>query len=167
MTKTVTVKQKRFFDRFMTRMGEGPNYKNEICMKKIIILCSVSLVFMVPFRSDGQPRDTLGFNMDTLYGIASFYSLNLDSTLTSTGEYYTHGKLTAASNFYKMNTWVRVTNLRNGRSVVVRINDRMHPRMAAKGRVIDLSRSAAKILGFMKGGLTKVRLVKVPKGTKK
>jgi len=135
-------------------------------MKKIILLCVASFS-LFSLKALSQPKDTLGFDLDTLYGIASYYSMNLDSTLTSTGEYYTHGKLTAASNFYKLNTWVRVTNLRNGRSVVVRINDRMHKRMAAKGRVVDLSRSAAKILGFMKGGLTKVQVVKVPKGTKK
>jgi rare lipoprotein A len=151
----------------MTRMGEYPSYKNEICMKKIIILFIGCFVVLTGFVTTAQPRDSSVYNPDTLVGIASFYSTNLDSTLTATGEYYTHGKLTAASNQYKLNTWVRVTNLRNGRSVVVRINDRMHKRMQAKGRVIDLSRSAAKILGFMKGGLTRVQLVKVPRGTKK
>ncbi len=127
-------------------------------MKKIIILLTFFLVAFTGFsRKDGA---------DTVYGIASFYSANLDSTLTATGEYYTHGKLTAASNHFKLGTWVRVTNLKNGRSVIVRINDRMHTRMAKKGRVVDLSRSAAKLLGFMKGGLTRVQVVKVPKGTK-
>jgi rare lipoprotein A len=151
-------------------MGECPNYKNEICMKKIIILSIGCFVVLTSFVTKAQSKDSSvynAYNRDTLVGIASFYSTNLDSTLTATGEFYTHGKLTAASNHYKLNTWVRVTNLRNGRSVVVRINDRMHKRMQAKGRVIDLSRSAAKILGFMKGGLTRVQLVKVPKGTKK
>lgn len=167
MTMTAKVKNEGFFKRFMTWMGECPNYKNEIGMKKIIILCIICFVAFSGFKSAGQASDSTVYNPDTLVGIASFYSTNLDSTLTATGEYYTHGKLTAASNHYKLNTWVRVTNLRNGRSVVVRINDRMHKRMEAKGRVIDLSRSAAKILGFMKGGLTKVQLVKVPKGTRK
>jgi rare lipoprotein A len=140
-------------------MGWCSNYKNEICMKKIIILF---ILFLVAFTGFSRRDST-----DTVYGIASFYSSNLDSTLTATGEFYTHSKLTAASNEFKLNTWVRVTNLRNGRSVVVRINDRMHPRMAGKGRVIDLSRSAAKLLGFMGGGLTRVQLIRVPKGTKK
>jgi rare lipoprotein A len=127
-------------------------------MKKIIILLTL---FLVAFTGFSRKDST-----DTVYGIASFYSYNLDSTLTATGEYYTHGKLTAASNHFKLGTWVRVTNLKNGRSVIVRINDRMHKRMAKKGRVVDLSRSAAKLLGFMKGGLTRVQVVKVPKGTK-
>jgi rare lipoprotein A (peptidoglycan hydrolase) len=97
-------------------------------------------------------------NAKVLTGIASFYSKNLDGTLTATGEYYRNAKLTAASNNYKLNTWVRVTNLSNDKFVIVRINDRMHPRMAKKGRVVDLSRVAAKELDFMKKGLTKVRV---------
>jgi rare lipoprotein A len=139
-------------------MGWYSNYKNEICMKKIIILF---ILFFIAFAGFSRKDST-----DTLYGIASFYSFNLDSTITATGEIYSHSKLTGASNNFKLNTWVKVTNLKNGRSVIVRINDRMHPRMAEKGRVIDLSRSAAKILGFMNGGLTRVQLIRVPKGTK-
>ena len=57
-----------------------------------------------------------------------------------------------------MNTWVKVTNLVNGKSVIVRINDRMHPRMAKKGRVVDLSRVAAEKLDFIKKGLVKVKV---------
>lgn len=89
-------------------------------------------------------------------GIASFYSLNLDGTLTATGEKFRNEKLTAASNNLPLNTWVRVTNQRNGNSVILRINDRMHPRMAKKGRVVDLSYRAARTLDFVKAGLTKV-----------
>ncbi|MCA6461215.1 MAG: septal ring lytic transglycosylase RlpA family protein [Chitinophagaceae bacterium] len=91
-----------------------------------------------------------------LKGIASFYSLNLDGTLTATGEKFRNEKLTAASNNLPLNTWVRVTNQRNGNAVIVRINDRMHPRMAKKGRVVDLSYRAARALDFVKAGLTKV-----------
>lgn len=94
-------------------------------------------------------------------GIASFYSFNLDGTKTSTGETYRNKKMTAASNNFKLNTWVRVTNLNNGKFVIVRINDRMHPRMAKKGRVVDLSRSAAKELDFMKAGLTHVKVEEI------
>lgn len=101
----------------------------------------------------------------TVNGIASFYSSNLDGTKTATGEIFRNSKLTAASNHFKLNTWVRVTNLRNNLSVIVRINDRMHRRMAKKGRVVDLSRAAAKQLNFLKRGLTKVMVEEVMKGT--
>lgn len=134
-------------------------------MKKIIILFLVLAVSISAYSRQGI--DSTKWNLDTLYGVASFYGQHFDSSRTATGELYLHSKLTAASNHYKLNTWVRVTNLRNGRSVVVRINDRMHKKMEAKGRVIDLSRSAARLLGFMRGGLTRVQLVKVPRGTRK
>lgn len=102
----------------------------------------------------------------TLLGIASFYSQNLEGTETSTGETFSHQNLTAASNNFKLNSWVRVTNLRNGKSVIVRVNDRMHPKMAAKGRVVDLSISAAKKIGLtFIAGLTKVKVEEVVKGT--
>jgi rare lipoprotein A (peptidoglycan hydrolase) len=91
-------------------------------------------------------------------GIASFYSKILDGTLTSTGERYRNNKYTAASNFFKLNTLVRVTNLKNGTTVVVRINDRMHPNMMRKGRVIDLSQVAAKKLLFKSNGIVRVNV---------
>jgi rare lipoprotein A len=91
-------------------------------------------------------------------GIASFYSKSLHGTKTATGEIFDNNKLTGASNSVKLNTWVLVTNLRNGDTVTVRINDRMHPKMAKRGRVIDLSRAAAKKLEFLSRGLTKVSL---------
>lgn len=97
-------------------------------------------------------------NSKVRIGIASFYSKNLDGTKTATGEYYRNAKLTAASNNFKLNTWVKVTNISNNKFVIVRINDRMHPRMARKGRVVDLSRAAAKELDFMKKGLTRVKV---------
>jgi len=95
----------------------------------------------------------------SLFGIASFYSPELEGTETATGEIFEHDCLTAASNNFKLNTWVKVTNLHNGKSVVVRINDRMHPRMAEKGRVVDLTISAAKKIGLtFLAGLTRVKV---------
>ncbi|HEX6334392.1 MAG TPA: septal ring lytic transglycosylase RlpA family protein, partial [Flavisolibacter sp.] len=54
-----------------------------------------------------------------------------------------------------LGSWIRVTNLRNNKSVVVKTNDRMHPRMK---RIVDLSRSAAEKLGYIKRGLTQVKV---------
>ena len=101
-------------------------------------------------------RITIELNRVT--GIASFYSVGLDGTLTSTGERYRNNRLTAASNIFNLNTLVRVTNLRNGKTVLVRINDHMHPNMLKKGRVIDLSVLAAKKIGIANNG---VGIVKV------
>jgi len=101
----------------------------------------------------------ISFSKESLFGTASFYSLNLEGTETATGEIFDHDGLTAASNNFKLNTWVKVTNLLNGKFVVVRINDRMHRDMAEKGRVIDLTLLAARKIGLtLLAGLTKVKV---------
>lgn len=137
-------------------------------IQKILIVDSLSIINA--YKDTAQaPTDGSGIKLasgappfretgHTVTGIASFYSSNLDGTLTATGERYRNNKLTAASNFFKLNTWVQVTNLRNHKTVIVRINDRMHPRMKKKGRVVDLSVSAARELDFIRAGLTKVRV---------
>jgi rare lipoprotein A len=101
------------------------------------------------------------------YGKASFYSANLEGTATSTQEIFKHNKFTCASNRFKLNTWLRVTNIANDKSIIVRVNDRMHPKMDAKGRIVDLSYAGAKKLGFIEKGVTKVRVEIVAKDTKK
>lgn len=101
-------------------------------------------------------RITIELNRVT--GIASFYSVGLDGTLTSTGERYRNKRYTAASNVFELNTLVRVTNLNNGKSVLVRINDHMHPNMLKKGRIIDLSVLAAQKIAIRHNG---VGIVKV------
>ncbi|HEY0298116.1 MAG TPA: septal ring lytic transglycosylase RlpA family protein [Arachidicoccus sp.] len=89
-------------------------------------------------------------------GKASFYSKNLEGSSTATGGTYHNKKYTAASNFFKLGTWVRVTRIATGESILVYINDRMHPSMEKKGRVIDLSHAAAEKLRFLASGVTKV-----------
>ena len=114
---------------------------------------------------DSLKLDSVKTDEYLVTGIASFYSSNLDGTITATGETYRNNKMSAASNNFDLNTWVRVTNLQNNKSVIIRINDRMHPRMKKKGRVVDLSRIAAKKLDFIKNGLTKVKVEIVSKET--
>lgn len=122
------------------------------------IINSVEKTIVVQDTSPTIQQDTFIIKGKSVTGIASFYSSNLDGTKTSTGERYRNNKLTAASNNFKLNTWVLVTNLKNQKTVVVRINDRMHPRMKRKGRVVDLSRDAARKLDFIDAGLTKVKV---------
>ena len=89
------------------------------------------------------------------YGVASYYANKFEGRKTYTDEIFMQEKLTGASNTLPMHTWVRVTNLHNQRSVIVRINDKMHPR---NKRLIDLSLAAAKKLGYKGRGLTRVRI---------
>jgi rare lipoprotein A (peptidoglycan hydrolase) len=93
-----------------------------------------------------------------IQGISSFYSKNFNGILTSNGDVFSNTKLTAACNLFKLNTIVRVTNLRTGANVMVRVNDRMHPRMLQKGRIIDLSQAASKKLITNGKGIVKVTI---------
>ena len=88
-------------------------------------------------------------------GTASFYANKFKGRKTANGETYSHSKKTAAHRTLPFGSKVRVTNLENNRSVVVRINDR-GPFVA--NRIIDLSKSAAKELDFIEAGLAKVRV---------
>lgn len=88
-------------------------------------------------------------------GTASYYHPKFHGRKTSTGEKFSQEKLTAASNTIKLGSRVKVTNLRNGRSVIVTINDHMARR---NKRLIDLSYRAAKELGFQQKGLCRVKV---------
>lgn len=88
-------------------------------------------------------------------GKASYYANQFQGRKTANGETFNMHSLTAAHPSLPFGTWVRVTNLRNGRDVVVRINDRGP---FVKGRIIDLSIGAAKELGILKSGTARVKL---------
>ena len=99
-----------------------------------------------------------------LYGQASFYSDKFIGKKTANGEIFSQEKYTAACNVLPLGTWIRVTNLKNGKSVIVKTNDRLHPRMK---RLVDLSRSAAKKINYINSGITKVKVEVVKKNTLK
>ncbi|MGB2495745.1 MAG: septal ring lytic transglycosylase RlpA family protein [Candidatus Puniceispirillaceae bacterium] len=88
-------------------------------------------------------------------GIGSWYGDEFAGRLTANGEIFDPEKITAAHKTLPMPSVVRVTNLDNGRSLVVRVNDR-GPFVA--GRIIDLSRESARLLGFKDQGIAKVRV---------
>jgi len=87
--------------------------------------------------------------------MASWYGPGFDGRLTASGEVFDADSITAAHPRLPFGTLVRVVNLDNGREIVVRINDRGP---FVNGRIIDLSRAAARALGMMRAGLARVRL---------
>jgi len=92
-------------------------------------------------------------------GIASWYGKPFHGRATANGEVYDMNSITAAHKTLPLPTYVRVTNLENGRALTVRVNDRgpfVH------GRIIDLSRRGAQLLGFEKNGVARVRVEAVP-----
>lgn len=88
-------------------------------------------------------------------GIASYYADKFHGRLTSCGEVYDHSKMTAAHPKLPFGTLVRVVRKSTGESVVVRINDRGP---FVKGRVIDLSKAAAREIGIIGAGLAQVEI---------
>ena len=92
-------------------------------------------------------------------GTASWYGEFFEGKPTASGEPYNMYDLTAAHMTLPLGTFVRVTNLRNRRAVIVRINDRGP---VVPGRIIDLSYNAARVLKFQQKGLQRVRLDVVP-----
>lgn len=88
-------------------------------------------------------------------GIASWYGIEEHGLPTATGERFSKNALTAAHKSLPMGTIVRVTNLENGRDIIVKINDRGP---FVEGRMIDLSYAAAKSIGLIKDGTAKVKV---------
>lgn len=121
---------------------------------------------LVPFQSAAQTDSAATSVEDTalvsgpatgkvLYGVASYYANKFEGRKTANGEIFHQNKLTAACNVLPLGTWIRVTNLRNGRSVLVKTNDRLHHRVK---RLVDLTRAAAEKLRFIDRGLVKVKV---------
>ena len=88
-------------------------------------------------------------------GMASWYGADFHAKTTANGERYDMNSLTAAHRTLPLPSIVKVTNLENGRSLVLRVNDRGP---YVKGRIIDVSKRASQLLGFHTQGTTKVRV---------
>ncbi len=108
-----------------------------------------------PYKIKGKwytPREEPGYDRT---GNASWYGPNFHGRLTANGEVYDQYALSAAHPTFPLPSYARVTNVKNGRSVVVRVNDRgpYHD-----GRIIDLSARASHLLDYQKSGIARVRV---------
>ena len=110
----------------------------------------------LPARPMAKPRFRTIPPSFQITGYASWYGIPFHGRITANGEVYDMNGLSAAHKTLPFGTRVRVTNLDNGSSLVLRINDR-GPFVA--GRVIDVSRRAARLLGFQHAGLANVHIV--------
>jgi rare lipoprotein A len=115
-------------------------------MKKIFLLSLTLFCFLL--NSEAQ-------NVFKQKGIASFYADKFEGRTTASGEKYRGNKMTAAHLLLPFGTMVKVTNLKNGKTVEVEINDRGP---FVEGRIIDVSKIAAEELGFMHEGLVEVSI---------
>ncbi|MGA2077255.1 MAG: septal ring lytic transglycosylase RlpA family protein [Terriglobia bacterium] len=131
-------------------------------MKKLIIGCAVAGLIALSPKSEAHfsgslsmPRLSVVPTKDHETGFASWYGEELQGNMTASGEVYDLNGLTAAHHTLPFGTTIRVTNLRNHRSILLRVNDR-GPRLGK--RLLDVSWSAAKHLGFVHTGTTRVRV---------
>jgi rare lipoprotein A len=113
----------------------------------------IAKVPSAPETEQAPPAISQPTMMET--GVASWYGPKFHGKLTASGEVFNQEKFTAAHQTLPWGSRVKVTNLTNGKSVDVRINDRGP---FGKGRIIDVSRAAARALGMMGRGLTTVRV---------
>lgn len=121
-------------------------------MKRVLTFLSAILLLTschrksIPGAADVSGTET---------GLASFYSESYNGKKTANGEIYNSSDYTAAHKKLPFGTKVKVTNLSNGKTVKVRINDR-GPFIA--GRIIDLTRAAAKKIDMLNAGVVKVKI---------
>ena len=135
-------------------------------MRAPIVRTSVFVVALALSACGGSRRDAVSTRPPepspapvkpgrTQEGMASWYGPGFAGRLTANGERFDPSELTCAHRKFKFGTMLEVTNLENGRSVVVRVNDRGP---YAKNRVIDLSEEAARRIGMIEKGHVKVRI---------
>lgn len=117
--------------------------------------CAVQHSLTYPVRPSPPGADA---GVHPRIATASWYGAERRGHLTSSGEAFNPNELTAASRSLPIGSHVKVTNVTNGRSVVVRINDRGP---FGKGRSIDLSRAAAERIGLASKGVGRVEIVKL------
>ena len=131
-------------------------------MKRLVIGCAVAGLIALSPKSEARLSTSLSppclyaiANEEDETGVASWYGQEFQGNATASGEPYDLNGLTAAHPKLPFGTTVRVTNLKNRKDILLRINDR-GPHVGR--RLIDVSWAAAKRLGFVHSGLTRVRV---------
>ena len=121
------------------------------------LLLILSIIFLYSCHRKTIPESSLGGSgkLRTEEGYASYYADKFNGRQTASGEVFNNLKYTAAHKKLPFGTMVKVTNLANGKSVIVRINDRGP---FVSGRIIDLTRAAATTLGMLNAGTAKVSI---------
>ena len=132
--------------------------KLKFLVRLLVIFCVFSSQKLIgqtkPIEQKNQ-RSQSKKNTKTLFGQASYYSQKFEGRKTASGQIFRHKKFTAACNTLPLGTYIKVTNLKNGKTVIVQTNDRLHVKTK---RLIDLTLAGAKRLGFVASGITRVKV---------
>ncbi|MBL8651859.1 MAG: septal ring lytic transglycosylase RlpA family protein [Sphingopyxis sp.] len=124
-------------------------------MRALTMLAAPLLLVLPAAAQEADGDDEIAAETEIATGMASYYSREIAGNRTANGEVCDPDDLTAAHRTLPFGSKVRVTNLANGESVVVRINDRGP---FGRGRVIDISYAAAKEIGMHRSGTARVKL---------
>jgi rare lipoprotein A len=130
-------------------------------MRKLLIGLAVAATVTLSPASEARPpacvAHPLPIPVESSHqeGVASWYGEKFHGRITASGQAYDMYGLTAAHPALPLGTRIRVTNLRNNRSIILRVNDRGP---SIPGRMLDVSLAAAGSLGFVNAGLTRVRV---------
>lgn len=124
--------------------------KTRISLLSRMVICMLFLLVELHVNAQQQKSEN---------GTASYYHNKFIGRKTANGEIFNQDKMTAAHKTLPLGTWVKVTNLRNDSTIVVRINDRMP---LWNKRSIDLTKSGASKLNFLHDGLTQVLIEVIP-----
>jgi len=138
-----------------------------ITISLILYSCGPTIAYGDYINSDGMSRkeiEAIGNHPEVQIGIASYYGKKFHRKLTANGQRFNMYKVSAAHKTLPLGTRVKVTNLNNGKSIRLTINDRGPFK---KGRILDLSYKAAQKLGFVNEGTTKVRIDVIKLGDNK
>ena len=170
--------------KFVSTLNNGQNNLYLITIHRLKILITYTKIMLLCFlmgtgldascQTDSTELNSLDTNevegkrskkskeKTKLHGLASYYGNKFNGRKTASGEIFDQKKMTAACNKLPLGTIIRVTNPKNGKSVIVKINDRLHPKMK---RLVDLTMAAAKKLDYISEGVTKVtvEVIKRPK----
>jgi rare lipoprotein A len=135
-------------------------------MTKKLLLSSLLLFFLYGcgtvsnrYSADSQRDDYFDTKNRELYeevGDISYYAEDFHGKPTANGEIFDMNKVSAAHPKFPLNTIIKVKNLKNGKEIIIRVNDRMPPN--PKGRILDVSKAAAKELDFINDGVVKAKI---------
>ncbi len=147
---------KDVFAALTTLVTKGKIIQGSKIWQRMIAISILSIFLSMPSSLSAKEISNRHANhAKSMTGIASFYDAKFQGRRTASGERFNNSALTAAHKSLPFGSLVKVTNVRNSKSVVVRINDRGP---YVRGRVIDLSKAAAKKIGLSRTGTARVKL---------
>jgi len=142
----------------------------EVDLKNLVMGCAVAALVALSARSEARPPELKMLQSPTSvaarsqYGVASWYGPECQGLPTASGHPFNMEAMTCAHRNLPLGTRIKVTNLLNDRSLVLRVNDRGP---GIRDRVLDVSMGAAKRLGFLRAGVTPVQIqvISYPQGS--